>query len=281
MTVGEALVEVVHRLAEANLEDPRLEGRLLVAWATGLRPETVFGYPEKTVSEEALERLRAAVERRAVRVPLAQITGEREFWSLPFKVTAETLIPRPDSETLVEAVLHLDLPSSPMILDLGTGTGCLLLCLLREWSAASGIGVEINPAAAAVAQDNARALHIANRAEIRIGDWTDVVAERFDLVISNPPYIPTGDIPDLQPDVRDHEPRRALDGGADGLDFYRRLARDMCSLLKPNAWLAVEVGQGQAESVVRLLNEAGLVGISAHNDLSGVPRCILGQWKSS
>ncbi|GAB6054249.1 peptide chain release factor N(5)-glutamine methyltransferase [Magnetospira thiophila] len=281
MTLGTALAEATARLASAGIDNPRLEARLLLAWALDLTPEIVFGYPERPLDPAGRDRLRDALDRRVARQPLAQIIGQREFWSLPFRVNEQTLIPRPDSETLIETVLDLPLSPRARLLDLGTGSGCLLLALLHELPEATGLGVDLSFGAVAVARDNAEALGLQDRADFVVGDWWAPVRGRFDVVISNPPYIRRDDLAGLAPEVRQYEPRQALDGGPDGLDFYRRLAAEVPRYLVDGGWLAVEVGQGQADDVTALFRRAGLHGLSMRQDLSAIPRCVFGQRKST
>ena len=208
------------------------------------------------------------------RRPISQILGHREFWSLDFEVTEATLDPRPDSETLVAAVLER-MASPARILDLGTGTGCLLLSLLHERPGAWGLGIDRSPAAAAVAARNARRLGLGARAAFAVSDWDSALSGTFEAVVSNPPYIPDAEIEGLAPEVAWHEPRSALAGGVDGLDAYRRIARVLPSLLAPGGLAALEVGAGQAPDVARLLAAEGLVEIATAHDLASVERVVL------
>jgi len=207
---------------------------------------------------------------------MSSILGRREFWSLDFVVTPDTLAPRPDSETLIEAVLAA-LPdrSAPLsLVDFGTGTGCLLLTLLSELPNAEGIGIDISRPALAIAGGNAKRLGLADRCRFLCSDWSAALEGRFDLIISNPPYIPSGDIAGLEPEVARFEPLSALDGGADGLDAYRALAAQIPPLLKPGGIGAFEVGAGQAPQVAALLAEAGLTPRGIHRDLGGIERVV-------
>jgi release factor glutamine methyltransferase len=217
------------------------------------------------------------------REPLAQIVGVREFWSLPSAVTADTLTPRPDSETLIEAALAAvaDRQAALRILDLGTGTGCLLLALLSEMPHSTGLGIDCSDKAIAVARRNAAALGLSARAEFLVGDWTNGVNERFNLVITNPPYIRTEDLPGLEPEVSRYEPRLALDGGADGLASYRAIAGGLAGVLAPDGVAVLEVGAGQADAVQRILRQAGLRETACRDDLGGVARCLVAGWSRS
>jgi release factor glutamine methyltransferase len=212
---------------------------------------------------------------------MAYILGEREFWGLPFKVTPAVLVPRPDSETVIEAVLSLmpDRVRPWRILDLGTGSGCLLLTLLREYPEASGVGLDASPEALEVAQENARALGLVDRATLQSGDWRssgwfDRAGGSFDLVVSNPPYIQSGVIGGLMPEVGRYEPRLALDGGRDGLDAYRAIAAGVPGLLVAGGRLAVEVGEGQAPEIERLFTHVGLAPAGRWRDLGGIERVV-------
>jgi release factor glutamine methyltransferase len=221
--------------------------------------------------------------RRVKREPMAYMLGEREFWGLPFKVTPAVLVPRPDSETLIEAVLALmpDRQRPWRILDLGVGSGCLLLTLLREYPQATGIGLDASPEALAIAAENAAALVVADRASLTSGDWRlpgglAAAGGPFDLVVSNPPYIASGAIDRLMPEVARFEPRLALDGGADGLDAYRAIAAAAPRSITQGGYLVVEVGEGQAPEIARIFEQAGLRPAGRWRDLGGIDRVVAG-----
>jgi len=275
-TVGAALAAAAARLREAGLDEPRREARLLVAAALGSDVAVVLGYPERVIPGAAALRLEALVARRAAREPAARLIGYREFWGLDFLLSPTTLVPRPDSETLVEAALALypDRGAPLRILDLGTGTGCLLLALLHEFPAATGIGVDLSAEAAATARRNAARLGVAARAGLVVGDWGEALAGSFDLVISNPPYIESAAIPLLAAEVARYDPPLALDGGADGLVAYRRLATAAARLIGPGGHALFELGAGQAAAVTRIMRAAGLEFGFVRHDLSGIERCI-------
>lgn len=275
VTVGEVLSGGAGRLAAAGVPEPRREARLLLAHALGVETAVVLGYPERPVGDAS--RFEELIERRAAREPLSHLTGHREFWSLDFTVTPDTLDPRPDSETVVEAALKRfsgrAAPAS--ILDLGAGTGCLLLALLHELPDAAGVGVDILPAAVEVARGNAEKLGLGGRARFFVGDWGAALAGPFELIVANPPYIPTGEIAGLQREVAQYEPRRALDGGPDGLEGYRGLAGDVGRLLAPGGTAILEFGVGQADDVGHILEAAGLPVEEFAADLSGASRCAI------
>jgi len=203
----------------------------------------------------------------------------REFWSLPFGLNEATLVPRPESETLIEAALYVFAKrrdEALRVLDLGAGSGCLLLALLHEFKNASGVGVDCAPRAVLQAQENAKRLGLTARAEFMAGNWADNIAERFDLVISNPPYIAPEEIPHLMPEVRDYDPKLALDGGKYGLAAYHAIAPKLPNLLKPGGGAIFEIGEGQAPSVRLIFQKAGFSKLDTRKDLSGIERCVIG-----
>jgi release factor glutamine methyltransferase len=277
LDIAGALDLATRRLAAAGVPEARRDARLLIAHAMGVRPEVVFGHPKRMLESgeaAALDRLVAA---RAERRPMAQIVGEREFWSLPFRITADTLDPRPESETVVQAALD-DLPdhyAKLRVLDLGTGTGCLLLALLSELPRAFGIGVDISAAALKVARRNAAALGLSGRAGFVRANWGEGLAGKFDLIVANPPYIADGDFAGLEPEVALHEPRIALSGGADGLACYRALAPQVVGLLARTGKAVIEIGTGREQAVRAILQAAGAVWVSSPRDLAGKERCLV------
>jgi release factor glutamine methyltransferase len=276
-TVGDAVTAVARRVAAAGVAEPRREARLLVALALGVAPATVLGYPERPLEPAAQARLDGLAARRAAGEPYARLLGRRQFWSLDFALTPDTLDPRPDSETLVEAALaHLRDRAAPLkLIDFGTGTGCLLLALLSELPNAVGIGVDILPGAAAAARLNAAALGLDRRAAFIVGHWGDPIAGEADVILANPPYICSRDIDGLAPEVANHEPRAALDGGEDGLAAFRELAGDLGRLARSGGIVLLEVGQGQAPMVARLMAKAGLGVRAIRCDLSGIERVLV------
>jgi release factor glutamine methyltransferase len=236
----------------------------------------LYREPDRHLTEQEQQKFSELVNRRAAREPLSHLTGHREFWSLDFRVSSDVLDPRSDSETLIEAVSALtkegNAPQS--VLDLGTGSGCLLLAILSELPAATGVGIDVSEAALRIAADNAKRLGMEDRAEFRHGSWDIDFDRRFDLVISNPPYIPTADIKELQTEVREYEPRLALDGGQDGLDCYRAILANVRNLLRLGGLLVFEVGIGQAPDVGQLMTKVGFHSPAFHRDIAGVERCV-------
>ena len=259
-------------LRDMGIEDAWREARLLLEHCAGPPAGDGQALPARAIAE-----LEAFIERRRQREPVSQILGQWEFWSLPFVVTSATLTPRPDTETLVQAALDLlpDRAAPLRLLDLGTGGGCLLLALLHELPAACGLGIDRSPEALAVAERNASALGLADRAQFALGDWAGGLSGSFDLIVSNPPYIPRDEIPSLMPEVSRHEPLIALDGGVDGLDCYRQLAPQIAARLAPGGLALLEVGLGQADSATAILAAAGLEPAGVRADLGGRKRCVI------
>jgi release factor glutamine methyltransferase len=264
-------------LATAGFDEVRRRARRLLAAALGVSAAEIFAHPETALSvmEEAL--VSQMLGRMIAREPLSRIIGRREFWGLEFVLSADTLDPRPDSESVVEAVLARlpDRTRAYWFLDLGTGTGCLLLALLSEFPRAIGVGVDVAAGAAATARLNAELLGFGDRAHFAVGDWAGSIAGGFDAVVANPPYIPTGAIPELPREVRDYDPKRALDGGADGLISYRAIAADLPRLLRPGGLFAAEIGLGQAGAVASILAQSGLAIDGLAADPGGVIRCVI------
>ncbi len=280
-TVGGLLSAASTRLSAAGVEAARREARLLLAQALSCDPQMLFQEPGHSVDEKGRQVFETLVSRRLAGVPLSRLRGWREFWSLRFKLSAETLDPRADSETLIEAALarigkRRDEPQE--FLDLGTGSGCLLLALLSEYPNAWGVGVDLSHDAAATASENADVLGMAGRAAFLCSDWAASFRRdgirKFDLVISNPPYIDAAEFDHLAPEVRLHDPRLALAGGDDGLACYRILIPQALDLIKEGGLLLLEVGSMQAQAVVGLLSSSGWERIEVLKDLAGLDRCI-------
>jgi release factor glutamine methyltransferase len=252
-----------------------------LAHATGLSIEQLIARGNKMAPATVAAALRELTARRIQREPMAYILGEREFWGLPFKVSPAVLVPRPDSETVIEAALALlaDRNRPWRILDLGLGSGCLLLTLLREFPTARGVGLEVSEAALAVARSNAAALEVGARAELLLGDWREPgwrarVGGPFDLLVSNPPYIEAGAIAGLMPEVGRFEPKLALDGGPDGLAAYRAIAAEAPRLIAPGGRLLLEAGEGQAPEIHKIFQSTGFVAKAPWKDLGGIDRVV-------
>jgi release factor glutamine methyltransferase len=270
-TWSDVMHEAIPRLAAAGIEHPAREARLLLAHALGIAPVDVIIREMDAVEPVGLTAFEQAIQRRLKHEPVSRIRGSREFYGRSFIVTPDVLDPRPETELLVEEGLKR-LPRNGRILDLGTGSGCILLSVLGERGDASGVGLDISPAALAVAKKNAAALRI-GRATFIEGSWEAGLGQApFDLVLSNPPYIPDGDIPDLAPDVCNYDPDIALKGGTDGLDAYRAILGLAPRLLKQGASIGVEFGLGQGKAVAGRMAKAGLTDVILRRDLAGHER---------
>ncbi|NUB42845.1 peptide chain release factor N(5)-glutamine methyltransferase [Fertoebacter nigrum] len=271
MRAQDALRFAVRRLADAGIPDAARDARHLLAFAMGLAADRLTLHLPDDLAPGVEERLEAALAARAARQPVAQITGRRLFWGRAFRVTRDTLDPRPETETLIAAALER--PFS-RVLDLGTGTGAILLTLLAERPQASGLGTDISPAALAVAQGNAVALGLAPRAAFQTADWFDAISGSFDLIVSNPPYIAAAEMPGLAPEVREWEPHLALTPGGDGLSPYRSIAAGAAGRLTPGGRLLLEIGPTQGVAVAALLAAAGFGTITIHPDMDGRDRVV-------
>jgi len=283
-TVGDAVDFVTRRLVAAGIETARLDARVLVASALSIPTARVFSHPEARLVEGDKTTLGAFLGRREAREPVARIVGEKEFWSLPFALTDDTLVPRPESETVVEAVLgiHPDRTQPIRVLDLGTGSGCLLVSILAEYPNAAGVGTDISEGALTVARHNADRNGVGGRARFQLADWCtglDRYADPgFDVVVSNPPYIADQEIVGLAPEVSRYEPRAALAAGTDGLDAYRAILAGIPKLMADGAVAAFEAGDGQAGEIGRLARDHGLKTIARKCDLAGIERvAVLGR----
>jgi release factor glutamine methyltransferase len=276
-TVSQARRAAAERLRERQFDSPDLDARLLVGHALGLDHAALAAQAARRLDAAEAAAIDAMLARRLAHEPVARILGAKEFWSLPLRITPDVLVPRPETETVVEAVLAVAQRGRPLrIADLGVGSGAILLALLSELPAAFGLGTDRDARALGVARDNARRLGLAARAGFVACDFGTALAGGCDIVVSNPPYIPTQDIATLAPDVRDHDPHAALDGGPDGLAAYRAIAADAARLLAAGGWLAIEIGVGQSEAVSALLAAHGLALAGApRRDLAGHPRVIV------
>jgi release factor glutamine methyltransferase len=277
-TTSRATALAVLAEAFAGVVDAPAREAALVLRAAGLKPTDLIAEPDAPLGAAAADAQRYAA-RRAAGEPLSRIAGEREFWGLTFALSPETLDPRPETETIVEAALAAFAArrgEALRVIEFGVGSGALLAALRTALPAAHGLGVDLSPGAAAQARANLESLGLVARSEIRVGDWGDGLEGPFDLIVANPPYIPSGDIAGLAREVRDHDPRLALDGGADGLDAYRALAPEIARLLAPTGRFFLEVGAGQAQAVAGLAAAAGLVDLATHRDLAGIERVVSG-----
>lgn len=272
---GELLQSAKLALERQGHATPALDARLLLQAAAGLTREAMIADPDRPVAADAVARFRTFIDRRLKGEPVSRILGVREFYGRVFTVTPATLDPRPDTETLIEAALSLMPAGRPCrLIDLGTGTGAIALTLLAERPLAEAVLTDISLAALAVARANAESLGVASRATFIAASWFAGVAGRFDLILSNPPYIPAAILPTLQPDVRDFDPGAALDGGPDGLGPYREIAVQALSFLAPQGRVIVEIGEGQAFEIEDIFKAAGWAPESRWKDLAGHVRCL-------
>jgi release factor glutamine methyltransferase len=280
MTGGPIWLDVLRaaaqQLADAGVEGPARDARLLLADALGVDGGRLIAIERDEARPDQIADFDARIARRVRGEPVSRIRGRREFFGLDFVVTPAVLDPRPDTEALVQACLDRMTPDG-RVLDLGTGSGCILLALLAQRPRTTGLGVDISAEAVAVAERNASRLGMDDRAMFQQGDWATGVHDQFDLIVSNPPYIPTGDIAGLDRDVRLFDPEQALDGGADGLDPYRAICGAIPRLLRPGGWLGFEFGLGQGDEVAALMREIGLEKIELVRDLAGRERAAVGR----
>jgi release factor glutamine methyltransferase len=270
--------DVRRQLEAAGVHSPVLDSRMLIEAGAGVSRLEIVTDPRREMSEAQVQAVQALAMRRVAREPISHILGRKGFWTHEFLVTPDVLTPRPETELLVDVALEFLPPEKPALaLDLGVGSGAILLSLLSERPNVVGVGVDVSDAALAVSAANAAALGLSERVEWRNSAWGDGLEGGFDLVLSNPPYIPSADIDGLAPEVARYEPRLALDGGCDGLDAYRLLAPKLRDLLAPGGRFALEVGRGQAGAVWALLDQAGLVSLETRADLAGVDRVVTGR----
>jgi release factor glutamine methyltransferase len=259
----------------AGVETAERDARIIIRQHTDLDWADLIATPDAPISKTKLPRIEFDIERRLSGMPVSRMYGERAFWGLDFKLSPDTLDPRTDTETLVEiAVDRLSQNPPRTILDLGTGTGCILIALLTEWPNATGIGVDKSMGALRVARENARTNNIDARASFICGSWGHTLGGTFDLIVSNPPYISNRDLAELSPEVKNHDPILALDGGEDGLDAYRAIFTEMKKLLSPGGTAFFEIGYDQSASVPRLAGDSGLLVKGVYPDLGGQPRVV-------
>jgi release factor glutamine methyltransferase len=282
-TARDLIAPLAAQFAAAGIEAARAEAWLLLSTATGRPRAALMAGMAEALSADEMLRLEALARRRRAREPIAYILGEKEFWSLPFRVGPAVLIPRPETETVVEAALAgiPDRAAPLRILDLGTGSGCLLLALLSELPQATGLGTDVSAAALAIAGLNAARLGLAGRAELRRSDWGREIAPAFDLIVGNPPYVAASEWQQLPPEVREFEPSGALLAGPDGLAAYRALAPDCARLLAAEGSVALEIGAGQGDAVAGILVRAGLAVDERRRDLAGIERCLVARLPAS
>lgn len=282
-TLQEVWRDMRAKFGDAGIDTPTLDARLLVQAALNLTHEELLMRPHQPLTPEQEKTLASHTARRLRHEPVSRIVGKRGFWKSFFKVTPATLDPRPDSETLITAVTqNVDIGQPLKIIDLGTGTGCLLLSLLQEIPQATGEGIDISAEAIETARENAESLDLAARATFMKKDWRDLPnGASYDVVISNPPYIAPDEIPGLAPDVREYDPITALSDGVDGLQCYRDIVEILPRVLSPDGLLCVEIGARQAFSVKGIIAAGGLTVLQTITDLAGHDRCLIARWKKA
>ncbi|WP_438956187.1 peptide chain release factor N(5)-glutamine methyltransferase [Cognatiyoonia sp.] len=268
------IAKLVLQLDQSGVANPKRDARLLVALSLGIDLGRLTLHLHDPVDDGAFERAQALVERRKAREPMSHILGYREFYGRRFDVGPDVLDPRPETETLIEAALSYPFQR---ILDLGTGSGCILLTLLAEREGSKGVGIDLSDAALTVARRNAEALGVTDRITFVQSDWYQTVDGPFDLIVSNPPYIASDEMATLAPEVQKHEPRMALTDEADGLTFYRRIVSGCMNHLEPNGRLLVEIGPTQAVAVSDMMDKAGLSNVTVFRDLDGRDRVVSGR----
>ena len=273
-TAAQAMVTAPARLRAAGVPDPARDARVLLAHAARIEASRVTLIAPEDLDPDIADRYEQLIALRAIRVPVSHLLGERAFYGRRFKVSGDVLDPRPETECLIEAALALPFQR---LLDLGTGSGCILVTLLAEQPLATGLGVDLSEAACLQASANAVLQRVQARADIRQSDWFQTVDGKFDLIVSNPPYIALSEMPGLSAEVRDHEPQMALTDGGDGLGAYRRIASEVGNFLTPGGRLLVEIGPTQAVAVAGLFEQAGLRQIRVVQDLDGRNRVVCAQ----
>ena len=280
-SIAETILQGAHRLRKAGVPEARREAGSLLGYVVGRDRSFILTHAEDAIGEEQAERFRECLERRAQGEPLQYITGNQEFFDLDFEVTRDVLIPRPETELLIETALKLFAgpAGSPFICDVGTGSGCIVITLMQQLKEARAVAVDISPGALAVARRNAERHSVAERIDFILSDCFAALTLResrasFDLIVSNPPYVEEGAMADLQREVRDFEPRNALAAGADGLDVIRRLLVEGPSFLKPGGYFLFEIGFNQAVAVEQLLDPKIWRLLDIHKDLQGLPRTV-------
>lgn len=276
-TLGTVQTEGRRRLHAAAIPNATLDARVLLSHLLDLDRAQLFNREAEPAPSDLITAYDDLITRRIARVPVSRLMGRREFWSLEFEITADTLDPRPDSETLIEALLAalLDQTAALSILDLGTGSGCLLLAALSEYPNAAGLGIDLNQGATTTAARNAERLGLSDRSTFQTGNWTDGLSGRFDVVLCNPPYITSDALAGLAPEVIEYDPVGALDGGPDGLRDYRRVIATLPSILADDGLALIELGQGQRAEVTALAEAAMLSMVTCRADLAGIERCLV------
>ena len=268
--------EIIQTLKDGNIDTPDLDARFMIEERTAYTWSDMIAHPDSIVSEQQHEMIMDDVKQRLAGKPLSRIYNKREFWGLSFSLSEDTLDPRPDTELIIDLALQRfpDKNTVLRILDLGTGSGCILIALLSEFPNATGYGIDISQNATKYAQRNAQANNVDDHAHFLCGSWLDAIQGTFDLIVSNPPYIAHDTIPTLSPEVKNHDPIQALDGGHDGLNPYKIIFPHLKKHLNPNGISLFEIGYDQEKDVMRLAKESGFAQRTVHIDLAGNPRVV-------
>lgn len=274
-TRRDAYQTAVKRLTDGGIITPQLDARVLLGAILEMSSGGVLIALDAPMTDRERALYETYIDRRCAHEPVARILGIRQFWGLDFCLSPDALVPRPDTETLIESAIHRypDRNRTHRVLDLGTGSGCLLISLLTMYPNASGVGIDCAPGALITARENADRLGVGDRCTFKQGSWDGAAPDLFDIILSNPPYIPRTEEESLSPDVRLFDPERALYGGVDGLSAYRALAPILPSLLAPGGTIFLEIGQGQRSDVTQLMAQAGLACVGFRSDLQGIDRC--------
>ncbi|WP_375671257.1 peptide chain release factor N(5)-glutamine methyltransferase [Bartonella sp. CL434QHHD] len=272
--------QMQEKLRTKGIAEADLDAKILVEWITGINAAERISKPDMHLSSEHIIQIEQALQRRIAGEPVYRIIGAREFYGISFTLSQETLEPRPDTETLIDLVLpflqkQVENSRKTTFLDMGTGSGAIAIALLKQIPQSYAVAVDISEDALRTAKKNAKNAEVAHRFTPLLSDWFDSVADRFDFIVSNPPYIPAKDIKKLAKEVRLHDPLRALIGGEDGLNFYRKLAHEAANYLKENGYIAVEIGFSQENEVCNLFEKNGFQCLEVRKDLSGIPRALL------
>lgn len=277
MQIINLLNKASRELSEAGINNPRLDARIIFQHVSKLPQEVIYLSPELEISKEIITEYFKLISKRSKHEPVAKIIGSKSFWISDFAVNSSTLDPRPDSEVIIEAALKIliERDGKFRFLDLGTGSGCLLISLLQEFTNATGIGVDVSKEALEMALHNVKQHDLSNRVDLLNQNWADGITEKFDLIVSNPPYIPRDDIITLKEDVKFYDPMLALDGGIDGLDPYRYLAKQIKYILKKDAFAIFEFGFEQGEAIRSIFQESGYIVERMLFDLNNIERAII------
>ena len=262
-------------LRDHNISSSRLDAEIIISNILGIERENLISSDQIIINDKIINEYDSAIYRRSKREPIAYITGKKEFWSQDFIVNHSTLVPRPETEILIHKIVKIFKNKKINVMDIGTGSGCIILSILKDLQLSKGIGIDISSKAIKIAKENSKKMKLSNRVNFRVLDLNKICGSKFDLVVSNPPYIPLKDIKNLSKDIRNYEPIIALNGGVDGLDLVKKVIYKSIIVLKKNGLLAIEIGNGQYRKVSSLLKQSGFRELSKECDYSDNVRCII------